>query len=160
MSEHKIKEIQVQKRSQMPLWRIGAFAAIVVVVLVASVWFLRPVLWPRNAGATSAQTGPGGSQIVSISADMAGFSMKEIHAKVGQPLTVQLTSLDNQYHMDGGGKHQFAIDELGVNIMAEPEGTSEGTFTPTKTGKYEYYCDICCGGRTNPAMRGQLIVES
>jgi plastocyanin len=160
MREHQIKDAKVQKRSRMPLWRIGAFAALVVVVLIASGWFLKPVLWPRNASATSAQTGPGGSQVVSIMADMAGFSVKEIRAKVGQPLTVQLTSMDNQYHMDGGGKHQFAIDALSVNITAPPEGTAEATFTPTKPGTYEFYCDICCGGRANPSMVGKLIVES
>ena len=162
MGEHKIKETQVQKRSRMPLWRIGAFTALVVVVLIASGWLLKPVLWPRSAAVTpaSAQTGTDGTQVVSVMADLAGFSVTEIRAKVGQPLTVQLTSMDNQFHVDGGGKHQFAIDALAVNITAPPEGTAEATFTPTKPGTYEFYCDICCGGRANPAMVGKLIVES
>ncbi|MBI2074196.1 MAG: cupredoxin domain-containing protein, partial [Gemmatimonadetes bacterium] len=58
------------------------------------------------------------------------------------------------------GKHQFAIDALGVNIIAPPLGTREATFTPPAPGAYEYYCDVCCGGRANPTMVGKLIVEA
>jgi heme/copper-type cytochrome/quinol oxidase subunit 2 len=67
--------------------------------------------------------------------------------------------MDNSAHTDGGGKHQWAVDELSVSIIAPPEGSNYATFTPTKAGKYTYYCDICCGGKANPTMSGTLIVE-
>ncbi len=153
MSEHKVKEKHRRSRAQ-PL-RAWAFAAIVVAVLGVTAWLLKPTVWSTRPSAVEAR-----ADVVSIEAHMGGFSMQEVRAKVGQPLTVRLISLDNQFHTDGGGKHQFAIDELNVNIIAPPEGTSEATFTPTKPGVYEFYCDICCGGRANPTMRGQLIVES
>jgi cytochrome c oxidase subunit II len=97
--------------------------------------------------------------VVDVAADMSGFDQKEIRVKVGQPVTIRLTSLDNEHHTDGGGKHQWAVDELGVDVIAPPEGTEYVTFTPDKPGTYTYYCDICCGGRANPTMSGQLIVE-
>jgi peptide/nickel transport system substrate-binding protein len=33
------------------------------------------------------------------------------------------------------------------------------TFTPDKAGTYTFYCDICCGGKANPTMNGQIVVE-
>lgn len=86
--------------------------------------------------------------------------MKRIDARVGQPITIKLTSLDTPYHSDGGGKHQFAIDELGVSIVAQPKSANQTTFTPTQAGTYQYYCGICCGGRANPTMRGKLVVTT
>jgi heme/copper-type cytochrome/quinol oxidase subunit 2 len=98
--------------------------------------------------------------VVQIKGTMSGFSTTVIRAKAGRPLTVQLTSVDTRFHSDGGGKHQFAIDALGVNLIAPPLGTREATFTPAQPGVYEYYCDICCGGRANPTMVGKLVVEA
>jgi heme/copper-type cytochrome/quinol oxidase subunit 2 len=97
--------------------------------------------------------------VLDIKADMSGFDQKEIRLKVGEPVTVRLTSLDNSHHTDGGGKHQWAVDELGLNVVAPPEGSEYVTFTPDKPGEYMFYCDICCGGKANPSMNGKLIVE-
>src|SRR5512147_1674053 len=96
--------------------------------------------------------------VIDVAADMSGFDQKEIHVRVGQPVTLRLTSLDNEHHTDGGGKHQWAVDELGIDVIAPPEGSDYVTFTPDKPGTFTYYCDICCGGRANPTMSGQLIV--
>ena len=89
----------------------------------------------------------------------ADFNMKEIRVKVGQPVTIRLRSLDNSAHTDGGGKHQWAVDDFQASVIAPPQGTAMTTFTPTRSGTYIYYCDICCGGRANPSMNGKLIVE-
>jgi cytochrome c oxidase subunit 2 len=99
-------------------------------------------------------------RVIDISADMGGFDMDEIRLKVGEPVTVRLTSLDNEHHTDGGGQHQWAVDELGVSVIAPPEGYNSISFTPDKPGVYTYYCDICCGGRANPTMQGTLIIEA
>ena len=91
---------------------------------------------------------------------MSGFDQKEIRVKAGQSVTVRPTSLDNEHHTDGGGKHQWAVDELGVDIVAQPESSNIMTFAPEKPGTYTFYCDIRCGGKANPTMNGQLIVEA
>ena len=98
--------------------------------------------------------------VIDVAADMSGFNQKEIRVKAGEPVTVRLTSLDNSHHTDGGGQHQWAVDELGVSIVAPPEGSNYATFTPDTPGDYVFYCDICCGGRANPTMNGKLIVEA
>jgi len=112
------------------------------------------------AAFTPPKLAPVAGHVIDVKANMAGFDQREIRVKAGQPVTLRLTSLDNQHHTDGGGKHQWAVDELGVNIVAPPLGSSVATFTPGKAGVYQFYCDICCGGRANPSMQGKLIVEA
>ena len=136
--------------------RLGAFTAIVVAVVLAIVYFLAPVFAPKASGITD----KGNTQVVNVQAGMDGFDLQEIHVKVGEPVQVNLRSLDNQFHTDGGGKHQFAIDALGVNIIAQPMSVASETFTPTQPGTYTFYCDICCGGKANPTMNGKLIVDA
>ncbi|OGK93847.1 MAG: hypothetical protein A2X51_12280 [Candidatus Rokubacteria bacterium GWC2_70_24] len=134
-------------------WKRNAYILIVGTAVVAVAWLVAPAA--RGTGPV-----PPGGQVVDIDGTMGGFSMQEIRAKAGRPLTVRLTSVDTQFHTDGGGKHQFAIDGLGVNIIAPPKGTRWASFTPATPGVYEYYCDVCCGGRANPTMQGRLIVEA
>jgi heme/copper-type cytochrome/quinol oxidase subunit 2 len=103
---------------------------------------------------------PVAGNVIDIAADMAGFDRREIRVKAGETVTIRLTSLDNQFHTDGGGKHQWAVDELNVSVIAPPKETKAVTFTPDQPGTYTFYCDICCGGRANPTMQGTLIVEA
>lgn len=84
---------------------------------------------------------------VQLQTTMGGFDPPVIRAKVGRPITIQLISRDSSFHTDGGGWHQFAIDALGINAKVGPESTQLVTFTPTRAGTYEFYCDVCCGGK-------------
>lgn len=131
--------------------RTVAFGAIVILVLGLASYLLVTAFSPK--------TPPPAANTIDISANMGGFSQDEIRVKVGEPVTVRLTSEDNQYHTDGGGKHQWAVDELDLNVIAPPLGNNLVTFTPDKPGTYTFYCDICCGGRANPTMQGKLVVE-
>ncbi len=149
----KTQEAIRRARERRKRIRIITYSTVVITVLaIATVLlvsaFSKPAL-PAMAG-----------NVVDVAADMGGFDKPEIHVKAGQPVTVRLTSRDNSMHTDGGGKHQWAVDELGVSIIAPPEGSSYATFTPAKAGTYTFYCDICCGGRANPTMQGKLVVES
>jgi heme/copper-type cytochrome/quinol oxidase subunit 2 len=101
-----------------------------------------------------------GGNVVAVDAYMSGFSTYRIEATVDQPITISLRSMDSSAHGDGGGKHQLAIDEFGVNIIAPPKGVTELTFTPDKPGTFLFYCDICCGGKVNPTMRGEFVVSA
>ena len=145
--ERRRQRQQKQQRSRSLL-----FAVIVIIVLGFAAYllvgaFFKPALPPMSGN------------VIDVEATMSGFDKTEIHVKVGEPVTIRLTSLDNTHHTDGGGKHQWAVDELGVNIVAPALGSSYATFTPNEPGTYTFYCDICCGGRANPTMNGQLIVE-
>ena len=141
-----------QARQQRRRIRKAIFAALIVGVLGLAGYFLVSAFFrpppPAMAG-----------NVIDIAAGMDGFDKTEIHVKVGESVTIRLTSLDNSHHTDGGGKHQLAVDELGLNVIVQPESSDYVTFTPDKPGEYTFYCDICCGGRANPTMTGTLIVE-
>ncbi len=133
--------------------RSVSFAVVVIAVLGVAGFYIKQAFFrpppPAMAG-----------DVIDVTGSMSGFDKTEIHVKVGQPVTVRLTSMDNAGHTDGGGKHQWAVDELGVNIIAQPESSNYVTFTPDKAGSFMFYCDICCGGKANPTMNGTLVVES
>ncbi len=128
------------------------FIVIVIGVLGLSGYFLKQAFFrpppPAMAG-----------NVIDVKADMSGFDKKEIDVKVGEPVTIRLISMDNAGHTDGGGKHQLAVDEISLNIIAQPLKSNYVTFTPDKPGEYTFYCDICCGGRANPTMSGTLVVQ-
>ena len=147
------REARREARRRQRRIRIVAFGLVASGVLVLAgallkIGFSRPALAPM-AGT-----------VIDVAADMAGFSETEVRVKAGLPVTVRLTSLDNSHHTDGGGKHQWAVDKLDVDIVAQPESSAYATFTPDQPGQYTFYCDICCGGRANPSMQGTLIVEA
>ncbi len=145
---------QDHQRARQRHQRIRAilFATIVLSVLGLTGYFLKTAFF-RSAPPLMA------GNVIDVEAAMSGFDQKEIRVKAGEPVTIRLTSLDNSHHTDGGGQHQWAVDELGVSIVAQPLSSNDATFTPEKPGVYTFYCDICCGGRANPTMQGTLIVE-
>lgn len=136
--------------------RLVLFGGVVMLVLLAVVFLLGRAIAPADSGVTQTASG----RVINLQAAMDGFDINEIHVKAGEQVTVNLRSLDNSMHTDGGGKHQFAIEELGVNLIAQPLSTNSTTFTASKPGEYIFYCDICCGGKANPTMNGKLIVEA
>lgn len=147
---HSTKTI-LQTRLTNRIRRI-TFGIIVIVVLTGAGYLI--------IDAFSANTPHAVKGTIDITASMSGFDHEEIRLKIGEPVTIRLTSVDNQFHSDGGGKHQWAVDELGLNVIAPPKGSKSITFTPDQPGTYTFYCDICCGGRANPTMQGTLIVEA
>jgi len=128
-----------------------AFAAISAAVLLAAGYFLWPVV--KLSGLFT----PAGKE-VAIVVSMSGFSPSRIDVRKGEPLTIRLVNKDNRFHNDGGGWHQFAIDEIGLDVRVPPLTTRTFTFTPEKTGVFDFFCDVCCGGRANPYMHGALTV--
>lgn len=132
--------------------RSSIFALIVIGVLGLAGYYLKEAFFHP-------QLAPMAGNVIDVAASMSGFDQKEIRVKVGEAVTIRLTSLDNSHHTDGGGKHQWAVDDLDVDVIAQPESSNYVTFTPDKAGTFTFYCDICCGGRANPTMNGQIIVE-
>lgn len=94
-----------------------------------------------------------------VQVSMAGFSPSTLTVKAGTPLKIDLINMDNGYHTDGGGWHNFAIDAFGMNVSVEPLGQKVFTVPTGTPGTYGWYCSVCCGGRESPSMNGQVIVE-
>jgi heme/copper-type cytochrome/quinol oxidase subunit 2 len=146
------RQIRKEAHRRKQQIRTISFTVIVVVVLGLAGYYLKSAFFRPPLA-------PLAGNVIDVSASMDGFDKPEIRVKAGQPVTIRLTSMDNSAHTDGGGKHQWAVDELGLNVIAQPESSNTITFTPAKAGSYTFYCDICCGGRANPSMNGKLIVE-
>jgi len=143
------KRRPTQKPASSHLYlRLAGFLAIIVVVLAVVLVLLRP---PAGTAAPGA---------VPVRVDMAGFEPNVLQAQVGVPVKLRLINPDSPYHTDGGGKHQFASPELGVDVVVPPESDRVVTFTPTAPGTYTFYCDVCCGGKENPTMQGTLKVTA
>lgn len=98
---------------------------------------------------------------VQVHASMGGFDPPALTVKAGQTVRVEFSSMDTAFHSDGGGWHQFAIDQLDLDWQVGPESSEVFEFTaPTTPGAYAWYCDICCGGKANPSMQGELTVRA
>jgi len=89
---------------------------------------------------------------------MGGFTPNALTVRSGEEVRINLINLDNAYHSDGGGNHNFVLPGLGISVLVEPEGQRVFSVTASSPGTYTWYCDICCGGKDNPAMVGTLVV--
>jgi plastocyanin len=129
-----------------------AFAAIVVLVGGVAIWLVSS----RLQGPAPTDT-----MALQVHASMGGFEPGALTVKAGQAVRVEFSSMDTAFHSDGGGWHQLAIDDLGIDWKVGPESSEVFEFTaPAKPGAYGWYCDICCGGKENPSMQGVLTVTA
>lgn len=130
-----------------------SFGVIAAGSIAASGYFLWPVVRQSSLFTTETEATP-------VAISMSGFAPNRLAARAGQLVKLQLVNKDNSMHSDGGGWHQFAIEELNVDFKVAPLETSEVSFTVDKPGIYDFYCGVCCGGKANPYMHGQLVVET
>lgn len=101
---------------------------------------------------------PSAPEAQSIVISMGGFAPDHLVIPAGRPTTLVIINPDSKFHTDGGGWHQFAIDPLHLDTRIPPRSQQVVRLDPLPAGTYEFYCDICCGGRVNPSMRGILEV--
>ncbi len=87
---------------------------------------------------------------VSVAASKFEFTPDTVKAKVGQPLTFVLTSLDRI--------HGFKMPEFGLRTDIVPDRETRVSITPTKPGAFVFFCDIFCGDG-HEEMSGTLVVE-
>jgi len=132
--------------------RLAIFLGLVVVVGgVATALVVSRLQGPAATDVTAVQ----------VHASMGGFDPRTLTVKAGETVKLELTSMDNAMHSDGGGWHQFAIDALDIDWKVGPLTSKVFEFTAPETpGTYSFYCDICCGGKANPSMQGELTVTA
>jgi cytochrome c oxidase subunit 2 len=134
----------VQPKSHFGL-RLTIFIAVVVLVAGTAVLLVRPRTVPTAADQT-------------VEVTMAGFQPARLAVSAGKPTTIRLVNPDSPYHTDGGGLHQFAAPELGLDVKVQPKSEQVFTIAAAKPGTYAFYCDVCCGGKANPSMQGTIVV--
>ena len=77
---------------------------------------------------------------VSVAASKFEFTPDTVKAKVGQPLTFVLTSLDRI--------HGFKMPEFGLRTDIVPDRETRVSITPTKPGAFVFFCDISASTAT------------
>src|ERR1035437_1646558 len=139
--------------SRLPLWlRVGVFGSFAVVVAIVAVSLVIGRLQLPGAPVAGA---------MQVRASMEGFDPNRLTVTAGQRVDIQFARMETGMHSDGGGWEEFAIDSLGIDWKVGPESSQVFSFTaPSTPGEYEYYCDICCGGKANPSMQGKLTVTA
>ncbi|MBI3998264.1 MAG: cupredoxin domain-containing protein [Armatimonadetes bacterium] len=153
-----VRERRHQARRKVLLRRlkIGLFAAAALAVLgLAALLVLSPIRAVRAPAPTAPASAGEERQIVTT---MAGFEPQTLRVPAGQPFTVRLVNPDSQFHTDGGGWHQFRLETLDVDVRVPPRSERSQVFDGLAAGRYEFYCDICCGGKESPTMRGVIEV--
>lgn len=131
--------------------RLATLVGVTLVVVAAALLLIRPQTIPSAAAdSTAAQ---------SVGVTMMGFQPSHLQIAAGQPMHLRLVNPDSPYHTDGGGVHQFAVPELGVDVKVPPRSTLDVTIPAAKAGTYTFYCDVCCGGKENPSMQGTITVS-
>lgn len=125
--------------------------AALAVVGLAGVLAVAPMIADRSAS----RPVPGGGEVL---VSMAGFAPAALQARAGEDLALTFVNSDSRFHTDGGGWHQFRIETLNVDVRIPPSSRTTTTLRDLPAGTYEFYCDVCCGGKENPAMRGILEV--
>ena len=91
------------------------------------------------------------SNEVKILAMKFDFTPDTVKAKVGQPMTLVLTSMDRI--------HGFKMPDFGIRTDILPDQETRVTITPQKAGSFTFFCDIFCGDG-HEEMNGTLVVES
>ena len=89
-------------------------------------------------------------RVIHITAKRFDFSPDSITLKKGEPVVFEISS--------GDRKHGFSLRAFGVRSDVLPGKASRIRFTPDKTGKFTFSCDVFCG-EGHEGMAGKLIVQ-
>ena len=89
-------------------------------------------------------------RVVAVEARRFAYSPSEIRARVGEPIVLELTSVDVD--------HGFAIPALGVRARVSPGKPARVRVVAQRAGTYPFHCDVFCGSG-HESMAGELVVE-
>jgi cytochrome c oxidase subunit II len=128
--------------------RLGLFLSAVVLVLGPALWLIRPM------------EGMAMGADYNVDMSMTGFTPPAFSIPAGKPVSIQFNNVDSPFHgITNGALHQFAIDELAIDVRLDGKQSTLIDLPALEPGTYEFYCNVCCGGKVNPNMRGTLTVK-
>lgn len=88
-------------------------------------------------------------KVIKITAKKFEYSPSEIALQVGQPVVLELTSLDRL--------HGFSCPGLKLRSDITPGKATQLRLTPDKAGEFPFHCDIFCGSG-HEQMGGRITV--
>ena len=86
---------------------------------------------------------------IHITAKKFDFTPDTITLKKGEPVVLVVSSQDR--------KHGFNLRAFGIRADVDPGKTAQIRFTPDKTGKFTFSCDVFCG-EGHEDMTGTIVV--
>jgi cytochrome c oxidase subunit 2 len=92
---------------------------------------------------------PSAEQVIRITAKNFEFTPGTITVKKGVPVVLELSS--------GDRRHGFSLRAFGVRTDVKPGSVSRVSFTPDRTGRFTFTCDVFCGDG-HEQMTGTLVV--
>ena len=115
-------------------------------------WVLAPLLAAGLAvglAAAGAEVAPK-EKVVQVAAERYKFTPEVIRLRVGEPVVLELTSLDR--------RHGFRAPDLKIDETIEPGKVTRVRIVPEKAGTYEFHCSVFCGSG-HEEMTGQIVVS-
>lgn len=96
---------------------------------------------------------------IEIQSSMAGFTPSEIRVRAGTTAELDWWTQDSAIHLQDG-VHTMIAPELGLDERLPAEGRRTVAWrVPDRPGRYDVYCDTCCGGKDSPQMHGVIVIE-
>jgi plastocyanin len=90
-----------------------------------------------------------GARTVAVEADALGFSPDRLELVAGEPVNVELTSVDTF--------HDLVVDEVGFHLGSDTGRTSTGGLRLDEPGTYTAYCTV--PGHRSAGMELQVVVR-
>jgi cytochrome c oxidase subunit II len=88
-------------------------------------------------------------RVIHITAKKFDFSPDSITLKKGEPVVFEISSEDRE--------HGFNLRAFGIRSDVLPGNVSRIRFTPDRTGKFSFSCDVFCGDG-HEEMAGTVVV--
>jgi len=88
--------------------------------------------------------------VIQVTAERFKFTPAVIQLKVGEPVVLELTSLDR--------KHGFQVPDLKIDETIEPGKVTRVRIVPDKAATYDFHCSVFCGSG-HEEMAGQIVVS-
>lgn len=107
-------------------------------------------LWIAVLGMTGTPAAATDAPVIRLTAKKFEYDRREIVLKKGVPVVLEITSLDRM--------HGFNLPDFNLRADAVPGVVTRIRFTPDKTGRFVFFCDIFCGDG-HEAMGGTVIVK-
>lgn len=92
---------------------------------------------------------PAPETVIKLTAKKFEFSPAEITVRKGEPVLLEIRSEDV--------KHGFSLPDFRVRTEIKPGSVTQLRFTPDKTGRFSFTCDVFCGAG-HEDMSGTLTV--
>jgi cytochrome c oxidase subunit 2 len=89
-------------------------------------------------------------KVIQVTAEKFKFTPAVIELKLGQPVVLELTTLDR--------KHGFQVPDLKVDENIEPGKVTRVRIVPDKAGTFPFHCDVFCGSG-HEEMAGEIVVK-